>query len=91
MNFSKFELLMYFQLYKAANFYKIPQEIWLTLLRFTGRQEKKMHYSGAGIRFDTEEVYVSKVSCWGSAFDYILDHLTTFLNYSGIVPTWWNI
>ena len=40
-NFSKFELLMYFQLYKAANFYKIPQEIWLTLSRFTGRQEKK--------------------------------------------------
>ena len=37
-NFSNFELLMYFQLYKAANFYKIPQEIWLT---FTGRQEKK--------------------------------------------------
>ena len=40
-NFSKFELLIYFQLYKAANFYKIPQEIWLTLSRFTGRQEKK--------------------------------------------------
>ena len=39
-NFSKFELLMYFQLYKAANFYKIPQEILLTLLRFTGRREK---------------------------------------------------
>ena len=33
--------LMYFHLYKAANFYKIPQEIWLTLSRFTGRQEKK--------------------------------------------------
>ena len=32
---------MYFQLYKAANLYKIPQEIWLTLSRFTGRQEKK--------------------------------------------------
>ena len=40
-NFSKFKLLMYFQFYKAANFYKIPQEIWLTLSRFTGRQEKK--------------------------------------------------
>ena len=40
-NFSKFELLMYFKLYKAANFYKIPQEIWLTLSQFTGRHEQK--------------------------------------------------
>ena len=54
-------------------------------------KKKRCTIQGAGIRFDTEEVYVSKVSCWGSAFDYILDHLTTFLNYSGIVPTWWNI
>ena len=45
-NFSKFELLMNFQLYKAANFYKIPQEIWLTLSRFTGRQEKKDALAG---------------------------------------------
>ena len=27
-NFSKFELMMYFQLYKAAYYYKISQEIW---------------------------------------------------------------
>ena len=40
-NFSKFELLCIFNCYKAANFYKIPQEIWLTLSRFTGRQENK--------------------------------------------------
>ena len=25
----------------GPNFHKIPQKIWLTLLRFTGRQEKK--------------------------------------------------
>ena len=35
-NFSKFERLIHFQLSKAENFYKMPQEIW-----FTGRQEKK--------------------------------------------------
>ena len=28
-------------MYKAANNYKIPQEIWLKLSRFTGRQKKK--------------------------------------------------
>ena len=32
---------MYFQLYKAGNFYKIPQKIWSTLSQFPGRQEKK--------------------------------------------------
>ena len=37
-NFSK---LMYFQLYKVANFYKISQGVWLTLSPFTGRQVKK--------------------------------------------------
>ena len=50
LSFCKWEVLgisanlnfwMYFLLIKAANFYKIPQEIWLTLSRFTGRQEKK--------------------------------------------------
>ena len=37
----EFQQIRTFQLYKAANFYKIPQEIWSTLSRFTGRQEKK--------------------------------------------------
>ena len=48
-NFSKFELLMNFQLYKAEIFYKIPHEIWLTLSRFTGRQEKKDALAGPTI------------------------------------------
>ena len=34
-------VLIYFQLSKGQSFYRIPQEIWLTLSRFTGRQEKK--------------------------------------------------
>ena len=38
---SNWNILIYFQLSKGPNFYKIPQEIWLTLSRFTGRQEKK--------------------------------------------------
>ena len=38
---ANWKALIYFQLSKGPNFYKIPQEIWLTLTRFTGRQEKK--------------------------------------------------
>ena len=38
---ANWNVLIYFQLSKGPNLYKIPQKIWLTLLRFTGRQEKK--------------------------------------------------
>ena len=38
---AKWNVLIYFQLSKGQSFYRIPQEIWLTLSRFTGRQEKK--------------------------------------------------
>ena len=52
LEFQQMWTFMYFQLYKAPNFCKIPQEIWLTLSQFTGRQEKKTPWLGLRLEFD---------------------------------------
>ena len=77
-NFSKFELLMYFYFYKAANFFKIPQEIWLTLSWFTGRQEKKdALLAHIVLKYRSIQFYVISVKC---AMSWLLKIVQNYSN-----------